>query len=126
MNNPEVKDMIPLNENMCALIPQKDNPYRDKYFDAISAGWNVFLASSTPFADRMNYYVVDEKGDGGFAENIIIVPNYKCEKCMNRMIPSIQKRTEDFEIHYRCPMCCNKCNFDFRQPTLRLKNDESI
>lgn len=129
-----IKNIIPMDRSMCALIKPRTDSSPEEYFDAISNRWEVYKALVTITGhpdgdeDETVFMTIDPNGVEEmpvFRNEIELVPNYKCETCGNRMIPSIQKRENgEYAIHYRCPMCCQSCNFDYKNPTWRLRKDD--
>ena len=131
-----IKQLIPLDSSVCALIKCRtfneiDGEMYPDTFDAISEGWGVYrvlycdreeFEGNISTYDVAYYTVPPDVMDSDFADpdDIIIVPNYKCENCGNRMIPSIAfPDKEDGEIHYRCPVCSTEMDFYANQPTIR-------
>lgn len=129
--NMRIKQLIPLDESVCALMKYTNEDGLPDTFDAISEGWGVYRAL---YCDRedydedvstydVSYYEVPpDCFDGGFigSDEILIVPNYKCKYCGNRMIPSVAfPDQQEGNIHYRCPVCGTEMDFDKNQPTCR-------
>ena len=124
-----IKQLIPLDPNECALLKYKyvneDGEQVEDWFDATSENWGVYRAlfcSREEYDGNISTYDVaffetpPDMWASGFADpdELRIVPNYKCENCGNRMIPSIGTT-----IHYRCPVCSSEMDFCIEQPTLR-------
>lgn len=127
MNDYSLKQLIPLSNNISAMILEKEGASNTTAFDAVSQGWEVYRAllvdpDDPVDSERVEYYTIDPLGMEQIATSreILCVPNYLCPDCGNRATPSICNVENKDIILYKCPVCRTCMTFYLSDPCRRF------